>query len=92
VAPLPRLAPKSLTQQSIPWRHLPQPVSEEELKLDKAKCALAGKITSSTDSPEMKFNLVFADCMRSKGYESIWDIQLVCPAVLHWRPDLRLEL
>ena len=70
-APLPRSAPKSLTQQPIPWRHLPQPVSDEELKLDKAKCALAGKMASSTGSPEMKFNLVFADCMRSKGYESI---------------------
>jgi hypothetical protein len=71
VAPLPRPAPKSLTQQSVPWRHLPQPVSDEELKLDKAKCALAGKMASSTGPPEMKFNLVFADCMRSKGYESI---------------------
>ena len=69
-APLPRPAPKSVTQQSI-WRHLPQPVSEEEFKLDKAKCALAGKMASSTGPPEMKFNLVFADCMRSKGYESI---------------------
>jgi hypothetical protein len=70
-APLPRSAPKSLTRQSIPWRHLPQPVSDEELKLDNAKCALAGKMASSTGPPEMKFNLVFADCMRSKGYESI---------------------
>jgi hypothetical protein len=71
VAPLPRVAPKSLTQQSVPWRHLPQPVSEEELKLDRAKCALAGKMATNTGSPEMTFNLVFADCMRSKGYESI---------------------
>jgi hypothetical protein len=46
-------------------------VSDEELKLDKAKCALAGKMASSTGPPEMKFNLVFADCMRSKGYEYI---------------------
>jgi hypothetical protein len=69
-APLPRPAPKSVTEQSI-WRHLPQPVSDEELKLDKAKCALASKMASSTGSLEMKFNLVFADCMRSKGYESI---------------------
>ena len=70
VAPLPRPSPKFLTQQSM-WRHLPQPVSDEELKLDKAKCALAGKTASSTGSPETKFNLVFAACMRSKGYESI---------------------
>jgi hypothetical protein len=28
-------------------------------------------MTPSTGSPGMKFNLVFADCMRSKGYESI---------------------
>jgi hypothetical protein len=46
-------------------------VSEEELRLDKAKCALAAKMASSTGSPEIKFNLVFADCMRSKGYESV---------------------
>jgi len=46
-------------------------VSDEELKLDNAKCALAGKMVSSTGPPEMNFNLVFADCMRSKGYESI---------------------
>ena len=71
VAPRPRPAPKSLTQQSMPWRHLPQPVSDEELKLDQAKCALAGKMALSTGSPELKFNIVFADCMRSKGYESI---------------------
>jgi hypothetical protein len=68
--PLPRPAPKSVTQQSI-WRHLPQPVSDEELKLDKAKCTLASKMASSTGPLETKFNLVFADCMRSKGYESI---------------------
>jgi hypothetical protein len=68
-APLPRPAPKSVTHQSIPWRHFPQPVSDEELKLDKAKCALAGQM--ATGSPEMNFNLVFADCMRSKGYDSI---------------------
>jgi hypothetical protein len=71
VSPLPRPAPRSVTQQSIPWRHLPQPVNDEELKLDKAKCALAGKMASSPGSPEMKLNFVFADCMRSKGYESI---------------------
>jgi hypothetical protein len=70
-APLPRSAPQSLIRQSITWRHLLQPVSDEELKLDKAKCALAGKMASSTGSPKLKFNLVFADCMRSKGYESI---------------------
>jgi hypothetical protein len=46
-------------------------VSDEELKLDNAKCALAGKMASNTGSPEMKFNVVFDDCMRSKGYESI---------------------
>ena len=67
VAPLPRPAPKSLTQQSIPWRHLPQPVSDEEPNLDQAKCALAGKLASSTGSPELKFNLVFADVCVQKA-------------------------
>jgi hypothetical protein len=46
-------------------------VTDEELKLDKAKCALAGKMDSSSGSPEMNFNLVFAECMHSKGYEPI---------------------
>ena len=70
-APLPRPAPKSLTQQSVPWRHLPQPVSDEELKLDQARCSLAAKMALGAGSTEMKFNLVFADCMRSKGYDPI---------------------
>ena len=46
-------------------------MSDEELKLDKAKCTLASKMAASTGPLETKFNLVFADCMRSKGYESI---------------------
>jgi hypothetical protein len=70
-APLPRPAPKSLTQQSVPWRHLPQPVSDEELKLDKARCSLAAKMALGAGSPEMKIYLIFADCMRSKGYDPI---------------------
>lgn len=70
-APLPRPAPKSLTQQSVPWRHLPQPVSDEELKLDQARCSLAAKMALGAGLTEMKFNLVFADCMRSKGYDPI---------------------
>ena len=70
-APLPRPAPKSLSQQPVPWRHLPQPVSDEELKLDQARCSLAAKMALGAGSTEMKFNLVFADCMRSKGYDPI---------------------
>ena len=70
VAAPPRPPPKSLTQQPLSWRHRPQPLSDEELKLDKAKCALAAKMASKTGSPE-KSNLVFAECMRSRGYESI---------------------
>jgi hypothetical protein len=46
-------------------------VSDEELKLDKARCSLAAKMALAAGSPEMKFNLVFADCMHSKGYEAI---------------------
>ena len=67
-APLPRAAPRALNQ---PWRHIPQPVSDEELKLDKARCSLAAKMALGAGSPELNFNLVFADCMRSKGYEAI---------------------
>ena len=68
---MPRPSPKSLTQPSVSWRHLPRPVSDEELKLDKAKCAMAAKMASRNVSPETKSNVAFADCMRSRGYESI---------------------
>ena len=68
---LPRPSPKSLTQHPLAWRHFPRPVSDEELKLDEAKCGLTAKMASSSVSPEMNPQRVFADCMRSRGYESI---------------------
>ena len=43
----------------------------KELKLDQARCSLAAKKALGAGSTEMKFNLVFADCMRSKGYDPI---------------------
>jgi hypothetical protein len=67
----PRVSPKSLAQQSLAWRHFPRPVSDEELKLDQAKCGLAAKMASSSASLEMNPKRAFADCMRSRGYESI---------------------
>jgi hypothetical protein len=71
--PLPRPAPKSSALQSTApqdvWRHLPEPVSIQQFNQDKAKCTRMGNSTPGAGSPEMKFYLVFSNCMRSIGYE-----------------------
>jgi len=73
--PLPRPAPKSSALQSAAtyqdvWRHLPEPVSVQQFNQDKAKCAKMANSAPGAGSPEMKFYLVFGNCMRSVGYES----------------------
>jgi hypothetical protein len=56
--------------QSAPnWRHLPQPVSIEQLNQDKANCTKLANGASGAGSPEMKFYLTFTNCMRGAGYE-----------------------
>ena len=72
--PLPRPAPKSSAQQSTApqdghWRHLPEPVSVQQFNQDKAKCTKMANSAPGAGSPEMKFYLVFSNCMRSVGYE-----------------------
>jgi hypothetical protein len=74
--PLPRPAPKSSTalqatapQQVKTWRHLPEPVSVQQLSQDKEKCTKMGNNASGAGSPEIKFYLVFTNCMRSAGYD-----------------------
>ena len=75
--PLPRPAPKSSAarQSTAPqdvaiWRHLPEPVSIQQFNQDKAKCTRMGNSAPGSGSPEMKFYLVFSNCMRSEGYEA----------------------
>jgi hypothetical protein len=70
--PLPRAAPKFSAQSVVPqdfWRHFPEPVSVQQFNQDKAKCTRIGNNAPGAGSPEMKFYLVFSNCMRSVGYE-----------------------
>lgn len=75
--PLPRPAP-TLTAASrftppgdfATWRHRPEPVSVQQFNQDKAKCTRMGNTAPGVGSPDMKFYLVFTDCMRSEGYEA----------------------
>lgn len=74
--PLPRPGPKSSAAlQSTPlqdiaiWRHVPEPVSVQQFNQDKAKCTKTANSAPGAGSPEMKFYLVFSNCMRSAGYE-----------------------
>jgi hypothetical protein len=70
---LPRPAPRSSALQSRApqdvWRHLPESVSVQQFNQDKAKCTRMATSAPGAGSPEMKFYLVFSNCMRSVGYE-----------------------
>jgi hypothetical protein len=72
--PLPRPAPKSSALKSAApqdvWRHLPEPVSVQQFNQDKAKCTKMGHNAPGAGSPEIKFYLVFTNCMRSEGYQT----------------------
>jgi hypothetical protein len=71
--PTPRPAAKSSVLQSTApqdvWRHLPEPVSIQQFNQDKAKCTRIANTAPGTGSPEIKFYLIFSNCMRSAGYE-----------------------
>jgi hypothetical protein len=71
--PPPRPAAKSSVLQSTApqdvWRHLPEPVSIQQFNQDKAKCTRMANTAPGTGSPEIKFYLIFSNCMRSAGYE-----------------------
>jgi hypothetical protein len=69
--PLPRPAPKFATAPTMPtWRHLPEPATAQQFNQDKAKCTKSADGTPGVGSPELKFYLVFTNCMRSEGYEA----------------------
>jgi len=73
--PLPRAAPKhaSTSARPIPtmvkWQSVSEPLTAEQVNLDQAKCALSANLAIRT-SPELKFNVIFARCMRAKGYRA----------------------
>jgi hypothetical protein len=70
--PLPRPAPKFAAVPVAPnWRHVPEPVSGQQLDQDKAKCTKMAHSTPGVGSPEMKFYLAFTNCMHAEGYEAI---------------------
>jgi hypothetical protein len=55
-------------QDTATWRHLPQPVSTEQFNQDKATCTKKGNSAPGAGSQEMKFFIVYTQCMRSSGY------------------------
>jgi hypothetical protein len=68
--PLPRPAPKLAAAPDVAtWRHLPEPVSAQQFNQDKTKCTKAANSAPGAGSPEVKFYLVFTNCMRSEGYQ-----------------------
>jgi hypothetical protein len=72
VAPLPPPssppAPNSIAaQMAAPWRHLPNPVSDQQFKQVKAYCSMQ----ANTVQEHERANLIFLDCLKSKGYEPV---------------------
>lgn|SRR5215813_4392119 len=56
-----------------PWRHVPEPVSNEQLARDKAKCRtqMAMVPLNPLNSPavvEIRLYSFFIDCMEAEGY------------------------
>jgi hypothetical protein len=66
-------APNSIAAQlAAPWRHLPNPVSDQQFKQDKAYCSMMSDMAPpDAGSIELKRKVTFLDCLRSKGYEPI---------------------
>jgi hypothetical protein len=56
---------------SHPWHHVDGPVTEQQFKQDKAKCAMMAEMAPvGAGTPEIKFDVVFIHCLRAEGYES----------------------
>jgi hypothetical protein len=75
--PVPRPAPKlpaiphfTAPQEVASWRHHPEPVGVQQFNQDKAHCTRMANNAPGAASPDMKFYIVFVDCMRSAGYEA----------------------
>jgi hypothetical protein len=69
-------APNSITAQMAAhwrdWRHLPNPVSDQQFKQDEIYCAKMGNMAAvGQGSPQITYDLTFLNCLRSKGYEPV---------------------
>jgi len=54
------------------WRHLPNPVSDQQFVQDKVYCAKMGNMAAvGQGSPQITYDLTFLNCLRSKGYEPL---------------------
>jgi hypothetical protein len=66
--------PSTPAQNFIPaqWRHLPNPVSDQQFKQDAIYCAKMGNMAAlGQGSPQITYDLTFLNCLRSKGYEHV---------------------
>jgi len=75
--PLPRPAPKLSAarhfiapQEVAAWQHHPEPVSAQQFNQDRARCTSVANKAPGAGAPDMKFYIVFVDCMHSAGYEA----------------------
>src|SRR5215469_17960515 len=63
-------------QMAAPWRHLPNPVSDQQFQQDASYCHQMGHQMGDMAPPgqgsfEITYNLTFLNCLRSKGYEPV---------------------
>jgi hypothetical protein len=75
--PVPESATFSTRSQLAgPWRHLPTPVSDQQFKQDKAYCSMMSEMAPPDEgSIDVKRDVTFSDCLRSKGYERVLSSQ-----------------
>jgi hypothetical protein len=69
-------APNSITPEMAAhwrdWRHLPNPVSDQQFMQDEVYCAKMGNMAAvGQGSPLITYGLTFLNCLRSKGYEPV---------------------
>jgi hypothetical protein len=68
--------PAASDAEPAPWKHHPDPVSDQELEQDKTKCETRGNSGPvGAGSPEFTFYLLFSECMRAAGYQPILSVQ-----------------
>jgi hypothetical protein len=65
--------PNSITpHMAAHWRHLPNPVSDQQFDQDEVYCAKMGNMAADgQESPQIIYELTFLNCLGSKGYEPV---------------------
>jgi TPR repeat protein len=80
---VPAISP-ARSQLAGPWRHLPMPVSDQQFKQDKAFCSMMSEMEPPDEaSNDIKRDVTFLDCLRSKGYEHVLSSQSQGTATLN---------